>query len=214
MSTPHRAGGEGTGSSPLVWGCFTAALVVCALLLAGGFWLWSNGRGLLADFALAAADEVFVEARMDPAEKAEVRSELRALATAFEEGALSYAELGRIAQTLSESPLLQAVQLTALQQHYVERADLTAEEVVAARETLGGLTRAVMGGRLGEHRFEEILAPISGREEGGLELLGRSEVSGEELRVMLARAREALAETGVAPGPAEVDWSAELRRLI
>lgn len=197
-----------------MWGCFTAALVVCALLLAGGFWLWSNGRGLLADFALAAADEVFVEARMDPAEKAEVRSELRALATAFEEGALSYAELGRIAQTLSESPLLQAVQLTALQQHYVERADLTAEEVVAARETLGGLTRAVMGGRLGEHRFEEILAPISGREEGGLELLGRSEVSGEELRVMLARAREALAETGVAPGPAEVDWSAELRRLI
>ncbi|MFW6354804.1 MAG: hypothetical protein ACOC3I_10510, partial [Verrucomicrobiota bacterium] len=185
-----------------------------ALLLAGGFWLWSNGRGLLADFALAAADEVFVEARMDPAEKAEVRSELRALATAFEEGAPSYAELGRIAQTLSESPLLQAVQLTALQQHYVERADLTAEEVVAARETLGGLTRAVMGGRLGEHRFEEILAPISGREEGGLELLGRSEVSGEELRVMLARAREALAETGVAPGPAEVDWSAELRRLI
>jgi len=209
----------------LLQGCL---IVLVILIILGGIGAWyvaSNWRGWAADGAKTVVQEVLKEASLPDEQKTAIMTEVNALANDFEAGKVSLQQMTYVFEEIAESPIIPATVIGVMQQEYVAPSELTTEEKADAKLALRRLARGVYEEKIEPERVAHITDPIAAQQgeqaainfeiEGRRYTLARPEdVSTDELKDFLSRARAAADEAGIPPDPDEIDVAREVREAI
>lgn len=189
-------------------------LIAAVLVVLGAVWLYLFGKDLMADSARDALVEVIEESAIQKDEQQEMIVQIDRLAEGFKAGSVGYGAMAQILTELAEGPVMAVLAVIALETNYVLPSGLSEEEKAGAHLTLERVARGLVEETITEEDLDHVLEVVSIREGEDGERVLKDELTDEELREFLIRAR-ALADTaGVPEEPIEVDLGDALREAI
>ncbi|GAB4386354.1 MAG: hypothetical protein Kow0022_15080 [Phycisphaerales bacterium] len=198
-----------------VQGCLVALGVVLLLLIVGGVVVALNFRSWSASAGAAVARAVIEESELPEAEKPEIvaiidelRDEVKAKRVTLDEVAGIFADFNR-------SPILATGAAMQFQAMYVKPSKLTDDEKAASAVTFDRLAQAITEEKIRWKDLEKILDPIAYKTSGGhLEFQKPQAVSEDEIRRVIAQAKQAADDAGVPAEPMSIDLSDEFRKYV
>ena len=221
--TPHRRGN-------LLVGCGVVILIFIILAGIGTYFVVSNLRTWTAEASTSAIDKMLAEAKIDPAEHAEIMVHVDNLMERFVEGEVEWSQFGNIADELMHSPVIPAALVIGLDQLYFAKSGLPPEEQAQARIELARYTQGLFDESLPPNSVNDVLAPVVTNtpdsddiklnmklDENGrtiTALRSADEVSDEDLRTLIATAKAKADEVGITETPEQIDLSDEIGRAI
>jgi hypothetical protein len=194
-------------------GCLVIFVVGLVLLALVGYWVWQNWRDLAATGAAEAMSQMIDETDLPPQERQEMKAEVRRVAEAFREGKMSNEQFMRLVAEVAESPLMTLFVVSALEQQYLGRSDLSEEEKAEGRRTLQRFVRGSADGQIGQEGVDAVLEHVAQRQPDGSWRL-RDRVTDEELRAALAEAKGQADDANVPEQPEEFDASTEFKQIV
>ena len=217
---PRSPRGAAARRGSFLTGCLIVLAVLVILAVVAGLWIRANYRGVLANVSVQMVEAALDESELDDQQKAAVLAEVEALATDYKEKRISNEQMLEVMEEITESPLLPLGAVYAVDKGYVQPSAMTDEEKADARLQLQRVARGFYEGSIDQGQLEDILEPISKRQqeadsgEFDIELQEPEDVSVEELRQFVERARTAADDAGVLDEPFQIDIAAELRKAI
>lgn len=210
---------RGSGTS-----CVATCLIVfgvCALLLAlsaviGGFWVYRNFRSLASDAATGAMNAIVDESEMSEEAKAELKTQIERVSTAYQAGEIDNAQIQEIFESLVNSPLMTIVVLQEAEARYLAQSGLDDDEQAAARRTMDRIARGLYDETISPEQLEPALDPIVDKAspDGERTMKAPGVVTDEELRELLSNLEQLAAEHEIPDEPFEIDVPSEFRRHV
>jgi len=185
-----------------IQGCLIALAVLVAVLVAAGVVVAFNFKSWMASGTAAVAKAVIDESELPETEKPEIKAIIDQLRDEVKAGTVTLEQVSEIFEGLPDSPVLAAGAALQFVGMYVEPSGLTDEEKADGVVTFDRLAFALSEGTIAWDDLEEILKPIAYKQDDSLEFQDPKAVSDDELRQVIAQAREAADGAGV---PAEVE---------
>lgn len=223
ISTPRstRSATPATRRGSFLTGCLIVLAVLVIIAVVAGLWLRANYRGLVANWATQGVQAVVDDSELSDDQKSQIMAEVETLATDYKENRISNQEMLEVFQEIAESPLLPLGAVYAVDRGYVQPSELTTEEKGDARLQLQRVARGFYEEKISQEELEDVLEPISKRQPAdadpsdfNIDLQEPENVTVEELRQFVERARAAADEAEVPNEPYEIDIAAELRKAI
>lgn len=202
-------------------GCLIVLAVLVIIAVIAGLWVRANYRGVLANAGVKMVDAALDKSELDEEQKSAIRAEVETLAVDYKEKRISNEQMLEVMQAIANSPLLPLGAVYAVDKGYVQPSEMTAEEKADARVQLQRVARGFYEEKISQNQLEDILQPISKRQsadadpgEFDVELQEPEDVSVEELRQFVERARAAADEAAIPDEAYQIDIAAELRKAI
>ena len=101
----------------------------------------------------------------------------------------------------------------AIDQHYLQRSGLSAEEKAEGRLTLQRFARGAIDKKIDEQGIDAVMAHVADRQPNG-EWRLRQQISDQDLRAALTEAKARADAAEIPAEPEAVDPSDELKRII
>ena len=190
-----------------IWmGCLVVLGIIIAALVFGGWYASQNWRGWVAPPIRQAMTDGLAQASLPDEQRVALETEINGLIDSFEQGNLSFQEIGLIAQEFVESPLLPAAIVMGFDKSYYAPSTLSEEEKLEARKQMSRFIHGLTNEQIPQTKVDDTVAPISDPagevviDTGTVKLSLKSpqRVTPEELRevttLMKAAADEALIE--------------------
>jgi hypothetical protein len=212
---PEQSGGRRSRSkwANCLIGCLIVLAIVIVIAIVLGIWVARNFRGWAADVGSQAINQQIDSSELPAQEKIEVKEQVNRVSKAFGDGRISMQQAGEIIQKLTESPLMPALVVAAVDKQYFDRSGLSNDEKAEGRITLKRFARGVIDKKINDKAVDAVMAHVADREgEGNWKL--RPKVSDADLRAALAEAKSKANEAGVAEKPEEIDPSEELKKIV
>lgn len=207
---PVREPRQGSGC---LKGCLIVVAVIVALFLIFGVIAFFQWRGWATAMATTAIEQSLDASNLPAQEKLEVQQELNRVMEAFKANEISVHQFGEIMTALLESPLLNMIVVSVIEAHYLDQSDLNAEEIAEGKTTLRRFVSGVIDERINEEAIEKVLSHIADLQPDGTWVF-RQKVSDEDLRAMLAAAKEEADAAEIPEDVPEVDPSEEVRQIV
>lgn len=202
-------------------GCLIVLAVLVIIAVIAGLWVRANYRGVLASAGVKMVDAALDKSELDEEQKSAIRAEVETLAVDYKEKRISNEQMLEVMQAIANSPLLPLGAVYAVDKGYVQPSEMTPEEKADARVQLQRVARGFYEEKISQSELEDILQPISKRQsadadpgEFDVELQEPEDVSVEELRQFVERARAAADEAAIPDEAYQIDIAAELRKAI
>ena len=196
-----------------LYGCLAVFLLMILVCGGGGYYLYLNGRSLTSNMARKVLTEAIEQSDLSEEDKAEVLAQLDRVTKGFEEGEVSFEELGKIMISLSEGPLMPLIIVFSVEQKYVLPSDLSDEEKEAARLTLQRVARGIYEEQIATESLDSALDPISTQQSDGERQL-KDQVTTAELKKFLEECKRLADEAGIPEEPMEVNIGQEFKKAI
>ena len=214
----------------LLVGCGVVLVIVVVALVVAGVWVSQSWRGWTSSAIRKGTDQVLTEARIDPVEHREIMVHVDELMNKFENGDITLEQLGTIAEQIAKSPIVPAAMVIITDNLYIDQSELGDEEKADARVQLARYAQGVKDKSIDPESAQEVLDPIStdtpdnndivlninysasGKKTRALR--SADEVSADDLRAVVEKARTFADEAGVSETPDEIDLSDELGAAI
>jgi hypothetical protein len=211
-----RRSGARRGS--FLTGCLIVLAVLIIIAVIAGLWIRANYRGVLANVTIRTVEAALDESELDDQQRAAILAEVELLATDYKEKRITNEQMLEVMQEISESPLIPLGAVYAVDKGYVQPSAMPEEEKADARLQLQRVARGFYEKSISQEQLEDILEPISKRrteaDPDDFDLQEPEDVSIEELRQFVERARTAADEAGIPSEPFQIDIAAELRKAI
>lgn len=202
-----------SGWSTCLTGCLVTIVVVLALGVMVGFWVWHHWRDWVAAGAAEAIQQGLDASDLPAQEKQQVRAQVDRLSTAFRDGRLSAPQLASIMTQLLHSPLMTTVAVTAAERMYFAASGLSDDEKAQGRRALRRFVRGMVDGKIDQQSTGAVMRHIADRESDGTWKL-RQQLTDDELRAFLEAAKTEADRADIPAEPQDVDPSDELKRIV
>jgi hypothetical protein len=214
----------------LLVGCGVVLVIVVVALVVAGVWVSQSWRGWTSSAIRSGTNQVLTEARIDPIEQQEIMVHVDELMNKFENGDITLEQLGTIAEQIAKSPIVPAAMVIITDNLYIDQSELSDEEKADARIQLARYAQGVKDKDIDPESAQEVLDPIStdtpdsndivlnitysqsGKKTRALR--SPDQVSADDLRAVVEKARTFADEAGVSETPDEIDLSDELGAAI
>lgn len=218
---PHRISDETFESRKKpgsVWkyvgiGCLGIIVVSVILAVIAGAVAYKNWRSWSADFATSTSRKVISSSDLPADQKTRMIARIESVAKDFKDGKLTVEQMGRIAERVSKSPMLNMGMVYFFEQGYLRPSGLTEEEKTQGRRTLERLARGVYEKSITKDEMETLTEPLMEARGGGGKRL-RKHISDAELRDFLTKTAAQVAVSSIPDEPFHVDMADELDKVI
>lgn len=200
-------------------GCLIVFAVLVIIAVIAGLWIRANYRGVLANVTVKSVEAALNDSELSDEQKTEILAEVEVLTTDYKEKRISNEEMIEVLKEITDSPLLPLGAVYAVDRGYVQPSEMPTEEKADARLQLQRVARGFYEESITQDQLEDILEPISKRSpadsgDDDIDLQEPEDVSIEELRQFVERARTAADEANIPNEPYQIDIAAELRKAI
>ena len=202
-------------------GCLIVLAVLIIIAVIAGIWISANYRGWLANWTTQGVQAALDDSELSDEQKIAIMAEVEALALDYKEKRISERELFEVGKEIAESPLLPLGAVYAVDRAYVQSSEMPAEEKADAKLQLQRAARGFYEKAISQEQLEDILEPISKRQPADadaddfdVDLQEPENVTIEELRQFVERARSAADAADIPSEPYQIDIAAELRKAI
>ena len=216
---------KGSGLKYLGIGCLAVVLIVVVAGVVGGIIVANNWRGWIAAPTRQAITELIDDSSLPEDQKAGILAEADAFIAAFEAGDVTVEELGRVAEELAQSPIAAMIGAYVIDEQYIGSSGLPEEEKEAGRYQLRRAARGVYEELIDPNDLNNLLDPLEPdpgesqetRIDAGnfvIVLASPSDVDDEEVRELIANARQLSDDSSVPDEEFEIDYAEEVRSAI
>jgi hypothetical protein len=183
------------------------------LCLALGIWVATSWRGWVANAANSAAQAIVKDSGLPPNQQASILTDIRQLGDDFKAGKVSAEEIGRIAQSLTDGPLLPLAGVQVAREKYINPSDMTTEEKADAILTLQRFARGVAEKKITKNEIEDVVKPVTNLKGNGRWEL-KENPTRMELDQFLANAKAKADSAMIPEEPYELNIADELHKAI
>ena len=210
----------------LLVGCLSVLGVLLVIAIIATVFVVRSYRGWIATGVESSVDAVLVEMQLDDAEQGEVMGHVNTLMTRYKDKEIGLEELGRVFESIVESPLVGAAIIGGIDKLYLAQSDLSDEEKMAGRLQLARYAQGLREKSIDPETLDAVLTSVSTTtpdsddiqlqfQQGPtgskrLALRSADEVSDDDLRGVFQEAMTFADEAGVETTPAPIDISDEL----
>ena len=194
-------------------GCLVLFLLFLVALGIGGYVAYTRGPAMVAKFVHGQLVDGIRQSELPAEEKESIIHQLDRVVEAFENGEIELRDLQRAAEDLSESPLIGAGALWAVEAKYLEPSGLSDEEKEAARRSLQRVWRGCAEKQIDFNDLQPAMEVIADREDDDTWQL-KDKVSDEELREFISQLKSLADENEIPNEPFEVRISDEVRKIV
>lgn len=199
----------------VVVGCLVALVIVIAIALAGGIYVWMNWKGWAGSITRTAVREVLKESKLPEDQKQAIMVEIESLTKDFEEGRVSFDDLQRVGEEIAQSPLIPLAGVQLAKEQYIDRSDMTPEEKAAAERTLQRFARGVHDKTItpAEEKITDAIKPVV-RLKPGNNWEFKEDPTRQELDQFIANCKTEADTAQIPDEPFVIDFAAEIRKII
>ncbi len=204
-------------------GCLTVLGIVILIVIIATVFVVRSYRGWISTGIEKSVDAALVEMQLEEGERGEIMGHVNTLMTRYESKEIGLEELGRVLESIAESPLLGAALIGGVDALYLSESTLSDEEKAEGRVQLARYAQGLRAKSIDSETLEEVLASVSTTtpDENDIQLqyeqgpMGSSrfalrsadEVSDDDLRAVFAEARAKADEAEIEAVPEEIDIS-------
>ncbi|NLX23954.1 MAG: hypothetical protein GXY55_20065 [Phycisphaerae bacterium] len=187
--------------------------VVIALVCAGiGTYLYMNFRSIVVGAMLEPIKGVIAESNLPQDQKDRLTTIAERLGTDYKEGRISGAEMGEIAEELSEGPFFTLLQLSELRGRYERVCKPTEETLAEAKLAFSRFERGLVEKTISRSEAEEVMGKLFVGDANSDQI--RDDLTAEELTALVAELKQAADEAEVPVEPYQVDLASHLEEAI
>ncbi|MFM9996715.1 MAG: hypothetical protein ACKVU4_13060 [Phycisphaerales bacterium] len=199
----------------VVVGCLVALVIVIAIALAGGIYVWMSWKGWAASITRATVREVLKESNLAEDQKQAITAEIETLTKDFEAGRVSFDDLRRVGEEIESSPLIPLAGVQLAKEKYIDGSVMSAEEKAASERTLQRFARGVHERKItpAEEKITDAIKPIVRLKPGNNWEL-KDNPTRLELDQFLANCKAEADAAQIPDEPFVIDFAAELRKII
>lgn len=211
VEEPKKSGG---GCTTAIIGCLVVCLVLAGVACGVGYYVYINIGVMAANLAESQLNSAIDEFDLPDDQKAGMKEQVSRVAQGYRDGDISMEQLGGVAENLLQSPAFTAVPVEIARSKYIEPSGLSDEEKADAKKQLQRIAHGAFEKKISE---DELTALLDGRiadkqADGNLQF--RDEVPDEDLRDLIAAAKDLADEKGVEDQNFEIDLAAELKKAV
>lgn len=211
VEEPKKSGG---GCTTAIIGCLVVSLVLAGVACGVGYYVYINIGVMAANLAESQLNSAIDEFDLPDDQKAGMKEQVSRVAQGYRDGDISMEQLGGVAENLLQSPAFTAVPVEIARSKYIEPSGLSDEEKADAKKQLQRIAHGAFEKKISE---DELTALLDGRiadkqADGNLQF--RDEVPDEDLRDLIAAAKDLADEKGVEDQNFEIDLAAELKKAV
>jgi hypothetical protein len=186
-------------------------LFLCVVI--GGIYIAMHMKEWAADFAKLAAQELIKESGLPDDQRTAILGEIQQLVDDYKSGKISTEELGRVAKTISESPLIPLAGVQVARNKYIEPSDMTEKEKADAILAVQRFARGVYEKKISQQEVDDVAKPVADLKPNGRWTL-KENPTRMELDQFIANAK-ARADAAMIPNePFDLDIAEELKKAI
>ena len=199
----------------LASGCLIAIIVTVAILIGAGIYIASNFKHWAAEGVTVAMTLVIEESALPDEEKSEIIDILDQLKGDFQTDDITFEELGLILQAIPSCPALPIGMMIQFEASYVKPSNLGDEEKIEANLTLNRFAQGLSGGTISWEEAHGVSGPLTNSDAEGKQTLKEpGEITDDEIREVLAAAKQAADNAGIPIVKIEIDISDEFQKTI
>lgn len=224
MSTNRKYAGRRGG---VMAGCLIALGVVVLLVVIAGVVVAMNWRSWTASAMDSGFTAIIDQAELAPADAEAMKGEVASLMQDFRDKKVTLEDLGKVMESVVESPVLAAASIMVVDKSYIGASELTAEEKAEGSTQLSRFVRGLFAGDISKTKIDDVTEPMHYDPAAGgkppmqinanninIQLKHPDDVTTEELQAFLANCKAAADQAGVPPERYEVDMAAEFSAAI
>ena len=199
----------------LASGCLIAIVVTLAIFIGAGIYIASNFKHWAAEGVTLAMTVLIQESALPEEDKSEIIDILDQLKEDFQNDDITLEELGLILEAIPGSPALPIGMMIQFEASYVSISGLSAEEKTQANLTLNRFAQGLSGGNISWEEAHDVSEPLMYVGADGKETLKEpGEITDDEIREVLAAAKQAADNAGIPGVKIEIDISDEFQKAI
>ena len=209
---PKSASGNGCLWALLlgVLGFVVVAVLVCGI---GGYYVYKNAKSFAVDIARNIAVKVIEDSELTAEDKQEVIQQVDRVVVAYKEGKIDEKDLEKILTEIQNSPLQPLAVVYFVEQQYLDKSGLTAEEKADAKKQLQRLVRGGIEKKIAEKDVEALLAPLQKTGPNGEKQM-KDTLTDEEIKTFVAGAKKLADDAKIPDEEFQVDIGEEVRRIV
>lgn len=211
-------------------GCLVALGIFLVLIIAGAIYVAMTWRTYAADWTVGGITKALESSPIEETERTEIIAHIDTLMTRFKAKEVTLKQLGNVVETLTTSPLMTAALVMGADEYYITRSDLSDEEKAQGRIDIARFSYGIFNESIHPSIIQDVLEPIAtstpddndivlnmqfdskGRTTNALR--SADEVSSDDLRLLIANAKEQADIVGVTQTPQPIDLSNEMAIAI
>jgi hypothetical protein len=187
-------------------------LILCVVI--GGVYVAMHFKEWAANAANAVAQGIISESGLPDDQKAIILTEIKQLGDDYKNGKISTEQLAKVAQSISESPLIALAGVQFARQKYIEPSDMTAKEKAEANLAIQRFARGVYEKKIPKEAIDDVARPVGNVNQAN----GRWEMKDNPTRMevdqFIANAK-ARADAAMIPNePYDLNIAEELKKAI
>ena len=190
-------------------GCLVLGLLLAAILIT----VYVKRKNIVAAAGSAVLTEVVKKSGLPEDQKARIIESVDRLADDYKGGRITTEQLGQVAEALAESPVLPLGLLYSVGKDHLNRSGLSEAEKAAGRLEIQRFSRGAVEGKIAAEDVVTIVEPVQEPDEEAENII-KEEIADEDLRTLLAAAKAKADEAGIPIEPYEVDFAAEVQKII
>ena len=210
---PKKSGGAMKWVLIIVGALFLSMVCVCGGLFYAGSQAVEAGKGMLADVFHTEFVQNIERSSLPQDQQDALIAELETFRDEFKAGDITFEQMGNIITEIQNTPITAMVMAQVIEGMYIGPSGLSDDEKAEARVTVQRITRGVHEESIAQSQIDSLLAPVQTTDVNGNETL-RDTISDDELRTLLADAKQLADDAGVPDEPYQPDYAKELREAI
>lgn len=208
----------GRTPTPRKSGCGTYFLIGCSILLVlgivAGVVIAMNFESIVVSGICFVAEQAVADQNLPQEQKDRIVQQIRRLKTEHKAGRVSREDLVELVEGFGEGPLIAAGLVLVVEENYVRKSGLSAEEQAQAAVSLRRFGQGLVDGVIDRDAVTEVAGPMMEVDASGAPKQLKKHVTDEELREVIAAAKARADEANVSETPREVDIAAEVERVV
>lgn len=211
----RSSGAEKRGMRRGGWqtGCLIALGVVVLLVVAAGVTLALTWKRIAAAGINAVTTQLVTQSSLPKDQQDRIVAKVHGVTDDFVAGKITKEQFGKLAETISTSPLVPLGIVMVVEERYFAKSGLTAEEKAEGKKSVRRFARGVADETLKPDDMQTALSYISTMRGPNHHELKQT-VTDEELRKFLAEVKEKADKAAVADDAPELNIADEIEKVI
>lgn len=141
--------------------------VIFLCMIIGAIYVGMHWKSWTAEFANVAVQGVLKDSGLPPDQQQSILTEVKQLGDDFKTGKISTEQIGKVAKSISESPLIPLAGVQLARHQYIEPSDMNEKEKAEAILSLQRFARGVYEKKISKEELNEAVKPVADLRNNG-----------------------------------------------
>ncbi len=192
-----------------------AIIFLVLVLVCGGIvtYVAVNFKRLAAGWVRGPLIQAIQNSNLPEDQKASITANIDRLTGDFENGRISFQQLGRVGTELAEGPFINLIIVESVEARHVEMIELPPEQRDEVSLTFDRFERGICEDAITTDQVDEVLAVVSASDGQDIREL-KENLTEADLSAFVSAMKDKADEAEIPIEPYQVDFAAELQRVI